>query len=200
MKKIILLLIFADIIFTFGAGLYGPIYAIFVEKIGGDILDAGIAWAIFLVVMATLEIPFGKLVDKYGKKIFLSLCYLISSIAIFGYMFTSNKIELFFLQFLIGVAFAMGDPAWDAWFSEIIPRKERGFDWALYHAFSGYGQGAAAIIGGILAQFINFQFLFFIGGSIAMISFFTTLCIYEEKIIERRIWHRHRAIKRRHHR
>ncbi len=190
----------ADVIFTFGAGLYGPIYAIFVERIGGDILDAGIAWAIFLMVMATLEIPFGKLIDRYGKRIFLAIAYLLASLVIFGYMFISNTIELFFLQILLGIAFAMGDPAWDAWFSDIIPKKESGFDWAVYHALSGYGQGLAALIGGALAKFIGFQFLFFVGGIIAIISFFTTLGLKEEKITRRIVWHRHRAIKRRHHR
>lgn len=190
---------FADVIFTFGAGLYGPIYAIFVCQIGGDILDAGIAWAIFLMVMATLEIPFGKLIDKYGKKIFITVAYLLASVAIFGYMFISNTMQLFLLQVLIGIAFAMGDPAWDAWFSDIVPKKERGFDWALYHAFSGYGQGLAALIGGALAQFIGFQFLFFAGGAIAILSFFTVLVLKEEKITERKVWHRHRAIKRRYH-
>lgn len=170
------------------------------QKIGGDILDAGIAWALFLITMATLEIPIGRLLDRYNKKLFLAAGYLIASVAIFGYIFASNIWELFLLQIVSGIAFALGDPAWDAWFSSITPRKERGFDWALYHASSGYGQGLAAIAGGALAQFIGFQLLFFAGGTIAIFSFVITMLIKEKEFTGkpgRRIFHRHRIIKRR---
>ncbi len=202
MNKIIFFLLLAEFVFTLGAGLYGPIYAIFVQKIGGDILDAGIAWALFLITMATLEIPIGRLIDKHSKKLFLAAGYLIASAAIFGYIFVSNIWELFFLQIISGIAFALGDPAWDAWFSSVTPRKEKGFDWALYHASTGYGQGFAAIAGGALAQFIGFQLLFLAGGTIAIFSFFILLSIKEKKFMrgaKAKILHRHRIIKRRIH-
>ena len=44
-----------------GAGLLAPIYALYVENIGGNIVDAGIAWAIFSISMGVLLIVFGKL-------------------------------------------------------------------------------------------------------------------------------------------
>jgi len=199
MKKIVFLLMFVDFIFTFGSGLYGPIYAIFVNQVGGDILEAGIAWSIFMVVMGTLEIPFGKMADKYSKKLFLSLSYALASLAIFGYIFVSSVVQLFLLQILVGVAFAMGDPAWDSWFSEVIPRKERGFSFAAFHALSSYSQAIAAVVGGLMAQFIGFHFLFFVGGVIGIISVVMTLTLKEDGS-RKIIWHRHRIFKKRYNR
>jgi MFS family permease len=199
MKKIVLLLIFVDIIFTFGAGLYGPIYAIFINQIGGDILEAGIAWSIFMIVMGTLEIPFGKLVDRYNKKLFLFISYALATLVIFAYIFISSVLELFILQIVVGIAFAIGDPAWEAWFSGAISRKERGFSFATFHALSSYSQAAAALIGGILAQFIGFKFLFIVGGIIGLMSVFLTLTLKETDNKSKTIWHRHRLTRKRYH-
>lgn len=195
--KTILLLLLAEFIFVFGSGLYGPIYAIFVQGIGGDIFEVGIAWAIFLIAMATLELPFGRLIDRYGQKAFLAPCYLIAAAAIFGYIFVQDTIQLFFIQLVMGIAFAMGDPAWDAWFSNSIPKGKMGFDWALYHTTTGYGQGAAAIVGGAIAQFIGFNYMFMLGGILAVSSFFIVMLIKRPAGRVGIHIHRHRAIKRR---
>ena len=144
-------------------------------------MDVGAAYAFFLIAMATLEYPVGKLMDKYGKKQFLTIAYLLATAVIFGYLFIDSITELFILQILMGVAFAIGDPAWDAWFSEIVPKKESGFDWAMYHMVSGYGAGFSALIGGAVAKYLGFSALFAIGGTIAIFSFFTVLSIKSEK-------------------
>ncbi len=204
MKKEIKFLILAEVIFVFGAGLYGPIYAIFVNNVGGDILDAGAAYAFFLIAMATLEYPVGKLMDRYGKKYFLAAGYLLATAVIFGYIFVNSIMELFILQILMGVAFAIGDPAWDAWFSNIVPKKKSGFDWAVFHMVSGYSAGISALIGGAIAKYLGFSILFFIGGIIAIFSFFTVLSIEEQTAGKRprkkmKIFHRRHMAKRRGH-
>ncbi len=200
MRKEIKLLLLAEMIFVFGSGLYGPIYAIFVQKIGGDLLDVGAAYAFFLIAMATLEYPVGKLMDKYGKKTFLAAAYIIATLVIFGYIFIDSVIDLFVLQILMGVAFAIGDPAWDAWSSEIVPKKDSGFDWAMYHMVSGYSAGISALIGGAVAQYLGFSALFAIGGIIAIFSFFTVVSIkWNEKKThgKRKVFHRRHMAKRR---
>lgn len=207
MKREIELLLLAELIFVFGSGLYGPIYAIFVQGIGGDLLDVGAAYAFFLIAMATLEYPVGKLIDRYGRKPFLAAAYLLATIVILGYLFIDTVIQLFLLQVLMGMAFAIGDPAWDAWFSELVPKKDRGFDWAMYHMVSGYGAGFSALIGGAVAQYLGFSALFGIGGLIAILSFFIVLSIKSEKPGRKpgkarakiKVFHRRHMAKRRGH-
>ena len=119
--------------------------------------------------------------DRYGKKYFLFAGYLLATFVIFGYIFVENVAQLFFLQVLMGVAFAIGDPSWDAWFSDIVTKKSSGFDWAVFHMVAGYGAGFSAIIGGAVAKYLGFSTLFFIGGMIAIFSAFTVLSINEAR-------------------
>ena len=63
MKKGLKFLVLSDAWATLALGMIGPIYAIFVEQIGGDILDA--SWAYFAFTMTTGVVNvFVKLLGK----------------------------------------------------------------------------------------------------------------------------------------
>ena len=69
----------------------GPIYAIFVQEIGGDILAAGSAWATFMITSGIGIFLMGKLVDKIQReKPILMLGYALASLGFLGYFFVSN--------------------------------------------------------------------------------------------------------------
>lgn len=167
-------LIAIESVFLFGFGLFSPIYAIFVERIGGNILDVGIAYFIFLICMATLELPMGRLADKYGRKPFLVTAYLLVASVFISYIFITKVYHLFILQFLYGVALAVGDPAWDAWFSRSLDKSKESFEWGLFHMSTGYAEAISALIGGAIAYFIGFKTLFFLSACFALISAFIT--------------------------
>jgi len=181
MNKIIKFLIMAEFFFAFGLGLYGPIYSIYVLKIGGNLLDAGIASSIFLLVMATLQYPIGKMIDKHGKKPFLLATYLLTAFVLFGYIFVQNTLQLFALQIFYGVAMAMGDPSWTSWFSDSTNKKKSGSDWAFGYMAVGYAGGISALVGGAIAQFMGFSTLFTLAGIIALIAVVITYFNPEEK-------------------
>jgi len=64
MHNIVKILLFSSIVHTFSLGLLGPIYAVFVQGIGGNILSASSAWAIYSVTIGILTIVFGKFEEK----------------------------------------------------------------------------------------------------------------------------------------
>ena len=49
MQRKLKILLFASALFMLAGGLFGPIYAVFVEEIGGDLLTAGGAYAAFSI-------------------------------------------------------------------------------------------------------------------------------------------------------
>ncbi|MFT4982475.1 MAG: hypothetical protein ACI9UR_002348 [Bacteroidia bacterium] len=59
MHKIIKLLLTASILIHAGANLLAPIYAIFIEGIGGTLLDASIALGIAAIVGGLFAMKFG---------------------------------------------------------------------------------------------------------------------------------------------
>ncbi|PIP24842.1 MAG: hypothetical protein COX34_02005 [Candidatus Nealsonbacteria bacterium CG23_combo_of_CG06-09_8_20_14_all_36_12] len=62
------ILLLTDGLFLLAAAMLGPIYAIFVEEIGGDILTAGTSFAIFALVMGTLILIIGRIEDIVLKE------------------------------------------------------------------------------------------------------------------------------------
>ena len=61
LSKVQITLLFASGLWFFGEGLLGPLFAVFSQKIGGDILDITWAWSVYLILSGTLYIVFGRL-------------------------------------------------------------------------------------------------------------------------------------------
>jgi len=122
MHKAIKILIGASIFFNFSAGLFGPIYAIFVERIGGDILTASSAWAMYSIIIGILIFVFGKWEDKLNKRKMVVLGYSLSAIGTASYIFVQQPLHLFAVQTILGISTAVINPAWNAIFSTSLDK------------------------------------------------------------------------------
>lgn len=110
MKKWLKIIISADFFIMLSMGMITPIYAIFVEKIGGDILDASGAWAIFAFTSGILMYLIGKWEDRkkhHAKMLFLG--YFLRSVSFLGYFFVQNTLQLFGIQLILGLSIAITD-------------------------------------------------------------------------------------------
>lgn len=163
-------LLLAEEFWSFGSGLFLPIFAIFSEQIGGDITDAGIAAAIFLFATSTLEIFVGPMLDKFKEKWFLVADYVLEAIIFLGYFFVDNKWELFALQLFLGIANAIGDPAWESLYSRYAPEKRSGKHWAFSHLYIGYASALGILLGSILVNYLGFKMVFLLGSLFSLIS------------------------------
>jgi DHA1 family quinolone resistance protein-like MFS transporter len=162
-SRVIKTLLTTESIWSFGAGLFFPIFAIFSSEIGGDITDAGIAAAIFILVTALLEYPIGKLLDKYHEKYFIVADYLLEACVFIGYIFVENIWELFLLQVVLGFANAIGDPAWESLYGRSTPHKKSGSSWANSHFYIGIFNAVGIVIGSYLVALYGFQSVFALG-------------------------------------
>jgi MFS family permease len=169
MKKLVLVILWGTF-FTFAVELIAPIYAIFVKDISGDILSVGFAYAIYSIVLATLQPFMGKLADKYGRIKLSILANLINSFGLFGYIFITNIFHIYFLQFLLGVGSSIAAPSQQSMIADVTSKKKRGEEFGYLNMFLGYSGAIAAILAGVIAQFIGFQVVFLIGGFVALFS------------------------------
>lgn len=158
-------------IWYFGEGLLGPLLAIFTEKIGGDILDITGAWASFLIVTGLVYILVGKLVNgrPYKAKVMVA-GYALNALFTFCYIFVSNTWQLFFVQAGLGIAEAMGTPTWDALYAKNVDSTNDTYAWGLASGQSQIVTGIAIIGGGLIANYLSFNVLFFIMGCIQVIA------------------------------
>ncbi|RLG13704.1 MAG: hypothetical protein DRN66_03685 [Candidatus Nanohalarchaeota archaeon] len=77
----------------------GPIYALFVEKIGGSLLDASIAGGIFAFTAGITTLLAGNMADKIKeKKQIMVFGYLLMALGFMLYTFVDSIGQLFLVQ------------------------------------------------------------------------------------------------------
>jgi MFS family permease len=174
-NKISKVLLLGANIWYFGEGMLGPLFAIFTEKVGGDILDITWAWSTYLVCTGIFYIVIGKLVNRKAYKVqILVLGYSLNAIFTFGYLFVSNPLQLFFVQVGLGIAEAVGSPIWDSLYAKSINDEHDTYAWGLSTGQSQIVTGLAFALGGALTEIFSFKVLFVVMGIIQIIAAIVT--------------------------
>jgi predicted MFS family arabinose efflux permease len=158
-------------IWYFGEGMLGPLFAVFAEKVGGDLLDIAWAWATYLIITGVFYILVGKLINgkPYKAKVMV-FGYALNAALTFCYLFVSSPWHLFFVQAGLGVAEAIGTPAWDALYAKNVNESHDTFAWGLASGQSQIVTGVAIIFGGLIANYFSFNALFITMGIIQVIA------------------------------
>jgi MFS family permease len=151
---------------AFAESMLVPVYAAFAEKVGGSILDAGIAFASF-------SIATGVVVGLVGTrpwfqlhiKRFLILGFLGSAVCDVSYVFVQNRWQLFAAQVVAGLATGLIEPAWDSLFTEDIEHSAAKH-WSIWAGGTHLVTGAAALVGGFIVATFSFTVLFLAMGVI----------------------------------
>jgi predicted MFS family arabinose efflux permease len=165
------ILLLASSLWYFGEGLFGPLFAIYAEKIGGDMLDITWAWALYLVVTGISYGLVGKLFMKSNyKQHAMIFGYALNAVLTFCYVFVHNTHQLFLLQIGLGIAEALSTPIWDSLFAANLEDKENSFHWSLASGHTHFVSGIAIGIGGLIANYVSFQALFIVMGCIQIIA------------------------------
>lgn len=169
------LLITNGLILIAGAML-GPIYALFVEEIGGSLLDASFTGGIFCLVAGITTLISGKYADKIKEnELIIVFGYVVMAVGFFLYSRVSSIYSLFAIQALIGFGEAVYSPAFDAIYTNHVTNKKAGREWGTWEAMQYFTYAAGAAIGGLIAYKFGFNVLFY---TMAAISAFSALYIY----------------------
>lgn len=157
----------------------GPIYALFVENVGGSLMDASIAGGIFAFVAGVTTLISGKYSDKVKEnKLIVVLGYSIMGIGFLAYFWVTSVFFLFIVQAIIGLGEAIYSPAFDAIYSKHLDQHKSGTQWGAWESMNYFTTAVGAIIGGGLVTFFGFQALFII---MAILCFSSAVYIYHLK-------------------
>lgn len=160
-------LLASSYVWYFGEGLLGPLYAVFAQRIGGDILELTGAYALYLITMGVLSIYIGeKFTRPDSKKRLMTLGYALNAVATFCYLLVDSPLKLFVVQGLLGVAAALTTPTWNSLFSMYDDKKRAGSGWGLDAGGSNITLGLAAIAGGFIMANFGFTALFLLMGAV----------------------------------
>ena len=138
LNKKIKILLYGSNIWMFGEGMLGPLFAIFAERIGGNILEISWAWATYLILTGILIIITGKISDKkINKEKLMIVGYSLNAIFTFSYLLVSLPIHLFFVQAGLGISTALATPTWSALYAKFEDKKHDGYQWGLAYGEAG---------------------------------------------------------------
>jgi predicted MFS family arabinose efflux permease len=161
------ILLWGSNIWYLGEGMLGPLFAVFAQRIGGNILDITWAWAAYLAVTGVLTIWVGKVA---GKKIapekLMIAGYVVNTLFTFGYLLVSAPWHLLLVQIGLGVAVALSVPTWSALYSDFGDNHEASYLWSLPTGQYYLVTAVAVILGGLIVNYLSFPALFLTMGTI----------------------------------
>ena len=184
MDKTVKLLLFSDIFLLTGFGLISPILAIFIKEnlIGGSIFAAGFASMIFIATKASLQLIFAKIFNPKDRFWMILLgTFLVATVPII-YIFSTNIAHLYWAQAVYGLGSAFAYPSWLSLYTTHLTKGREGFEWSVYSSCVGIGTAVAAFIGARVVELIDFQFVFGITGTMAVIGGIILFGLEKEKL------------------
>ncbi|WP_025675896.1 MFS transporter [Paenibacillus polymyxa] len=163
--------------------LYGAVYIILMNLKGINSTQIGVIFAISSLSMAIFDYPSGNLSDRYGRKKFTGIGFIIWGIGLFVFAFASSSL-LFISAVVImslGISFITGSP--QAWYidklNELNMKEYKDISIPVINGFiTGF-----AVIGALLATITsqtNFSFPIILGGIIALFLGIVVLLKYKD--------------------
>lgn len=161
---------------VFSAAMLGPIYALYVKDIGGDILDIGLAGAAFSVTAGVVVFLSGKFGDHVKENELVVVAgYVIMGCGFLLYSQVHSIGMLLLVQILIGLGDALYGPSFDALYSKHLDGKRRGTQWGTWESMNYFCVAAGALIGSSIVSLFGFMPLFVL---MACLAFTSALYIY----------------------
>ncbi|MBU1179112.1 MFS transporter [Patescibacteria group bacterium] len=185
-SPVVRFLTMCDIMIISGFGLITPIFAVFItENIKNANLETvGIASTIFLLSKGLLQIPIGTIIDKIRGEIDDYWFLLLGSIGYAAipllYMIINTPGQLYFVQFVFGLAGAFAYPSFMAIFTRHVDKEHEGIEWSIYSTMVEIGMALTATIGAFVAYQFGFKYLFVVASITILIGNLFILGIYRK--------------------
>ncbi len=164
---------------TLGIFMVLPIFTLYGEKFTSSYLLIGLALGAYGITMAIFQTPLGRLSDRYGRKLIISIGIItfIAGNIICAYPYNIYGLIAGRLLEGAGAVSAAGI----ALVHESVPVNKRNISDAVIGIGIGLSFMLGVVIGPVLATFFSFSFLFIIAAIIGALSFLPLLKIHESK-------------------
>jgi MFS family permease len=141
---------------------------------------AGLIFAANFLTSFIFQPLWGKLADKYGRKIMLLRSSFGMAIVMVLMGFAQSPMQLLLLRLLNGTISGF-NPASIALVSGTTPKARMGFSMGLMQSGSVAGTILGPLIGGFLADLIGFRPIFYVVGALLFIASLLALFLVKEK-------------------
>lgn len=154
-------LLWASNLWYLSEGLLGPLFAVYTQRLGGNILDVSWAWAVYLIVSGFATMYVGKIATtKKRQQRFVLLGYAMTTLLTVIFLFINAPWQLVLVQIGLGFAQALATPTWFALYANVETQSSAGDMWGRMQGQSSMFTAAALIVGGLIATEFGFEVLF----------------------------------------
>ena len=167
--------------FAWGLGSY-ILYGMLVKTYGVTKYQLGLLSTILSLVWGISQIPIGKFIDRYGRKVFLLISEFVGMIALVGWLFSRDFMSFAILQIPFGLMISAWVPAIAALLADSVPMEKRGEAMGRLQAFRGVFAFPAPYIGGMLFDAYGFKAPIFTNLIGAIIAFILICLLVREEV------------------
>ena len=163
--------------FAWGIG-FSILYGMLVRSFGFSTWELGLLSATVSIAWGVTQIPFGKLMDRYGRKLFFLISEAFGIVSVLGWLLSSNFEHFVLLQVPFGVSIASWVPTISAFLADNVSREGRAESMGKLQAFRGLLAFPAPYIGGLLYDTWGFRaplFLNLLGSLLAFVLLFVLI-------------------------
>lgn len=169
MNKSLKLLLTINSVFVLAGNLLGPLYAVYIEGLGGSIAVVSGTWSVMLLTTTLANF----ILIRYGDKIkeheyFLITGFVLRAISWIGFAFATSIYHVILLQIIIGLGEAVGSTGFDALMAEHLDRFSHIRDYAVWKTISNVIAAVATMAGGFVVTWYGFTPMFYFMGIVAL--------------------------------
>jgi len=187
-RRVYIVLFAAVFASTMGVGFIGPLLPLYARDLGAAGISLGMIFAGFSMARFVLTPFIGRLSDRFGRKIFLTVGLAVLSGFSLAYLSVETVGQLILVRVLHGASAGMVIPIAQAYIGDISPEGRESsfmgtFTVSLFTAF-----GIGPLLGGPLADRFGLSSPFVVMGALSAVAFLLVLFLLPEAGIHRERW------------
>lgn len=143
---------------VFGWALLSPLYAIYVEQLGGNPQVAALAWAFYTLLGGVLMVVLGWWESRISNKERIMVLGFVLQLAGVGLLFTASDIPTMIAGYgvyAVGTGFVV--PVWNQAFTRVEIRSKATAEWGMLNGGNMLLISAAAAISSVIYGFAGFK-------------------------------------------
>jgi DHA1 family multidrug resistance protein-like MFS transporter len=156
-------LLFGNSLILISLGMLVPVYALFVQQVGGSALSAGLTAGALAFASAISALVSGKFIDRLQPaqtKNFLALGWGLIGVSALLYLLVENVTVLFAVQIFTGFVKTISAPAFDTLYARNLDKRSTGQEYGLWEASFFITAGIGSVLGGLLVTIYGFNGVF----------------------------------------
>lgn len=162
-KKFLVYLVSTAAFFgPFTQTLYTPMLPEIAEQFNSSQNSVNLTVSIYPIFFAVMQLVYGPLIDKYGRRRILLIGFMFYLLATVGAALSYTVASLIIFRALQAIGVAVGSVAAITVIGDLFEGKMRGRSMGIYQMLVALGPGLGPIFGGIVGQYYGINHLFWV--------------------------------------